>query len=133
MRAPRKHKLPIGTSYVPITISGEGQQALKTIIEAKPYTRAFPPPGDLEAWRKTHDGAEAANKEKNEAAVEQNAVSVVEATLGGVSVLDIRPNDWRDNGKVLVYIHGGGYVLFSARSTLVSSGPMSRATGLRVI
>lgn len=119
--------------YVPTTMSAEGQQALKTIIDAQPYTRAFPQPGDLDAWRKAHNAAEEVGKEKNEAAVERNNVSVVEATLGGVPVLDIRPNDWRDNGKVLVYTHGGGYVLFSARSTLVSSGPMSRATGLRVI
>jgi len=53
--------------------------------------------------------------------------------LGDVPVLDVRPKDWRDNGKVLVYTHGGAYTIFSARSTLGSSGPMSRATGLRVI
>jgi len=119
--------------YVPTTMSAEGQQALKTINDAKPYTRAFPKPGDLDAWRKAHSDAEEAGKEKNEAAVERNNVSVVEATLGGVPVLDIRPNDWKDNGKVLVYTHGGAYTMFSARSTLMSSGPMSRATGLRVI
>jgi monoterpene epsilon-lactone hydrolase len=48
-------------------------------------------------------------------------------------MLDIRPNDWKDNRKVLVYTHGGAYTLFSARSTLISSAVMSRATGLRVI
>ncbi len=48
-------------------------------------------------------------------------------------MLDIRPKDWKDNGKVLVYTHGGAYTMFSARSTLTSSAPMSRATGLRVI
>ena len=119
--------------YVPTTMSAQGQQVLKMVIDDKPYTRAFPEPGDLDAWRKVHAGAEEAGKKKNEAAVKRSNVSVVEATLGGVPVLDIRPNDWKDNGKVLVYTHGGAYTVFSARSTLMSSGPMSRATGLRVI
>ena len=119
--------------YVPTTMSAEGQQVLKTMIDAKRYTSPLPQPGDLEGWRKVHNEVEEYWKEQNEAAVERNNVSVIEATLGGVPVLDIRPNDFRDNGKVLVYTHGGSYTLFSGHSTLASSGPMCRATGLRVI
>ena len=119
--------------FVPTTISPEAQQALKEIIKAKPYTLVFPPPGDLDAWRKMHAAAEQAGKKKNDKAVEANHVTVIEAKLGGVPVLDICPMNWKDNGKVLVYTHGGAYTMFSARSTLVSSAAMSRATGLRVI
>jgi acetyl esterase/lipase len=89
--------------------------------------------GDLEGWRALYDSVEAANKEDNEQAVKRTGVSVTEAIFGGVPVLDIRPGDWKDNHKVLVYTHGGGYTLLSARSTLGSSSVMSAATGLRVI
>jgi acetyl esterase/lipase len=119
--------------FVPATISAKAQQALTELGKAKLYSRALPRPGDLEAWRKAHDDVEAARNERNEKAVESNGVTVSKAKLGGVPVLTIHPKDWKDNGKVLVYTHGGAYTLFSARSTLTSSALMSRATGLRVI
>jgi epsilon-lactone hydrolase len=53
--------------------------------------------------------------------------------MNGVPVVDIRPDNWTDNRKVLVYVHGGGYTMFSAHSSIPSSGPMGRATGLRTI
>ena len=58
----------------------------------------------------------------------------VEATqIGGVPVLDIKPKDWHDDGKVLVYAHAGGYVFFSSRSTLNNTALVADTTGLRVI
>ena len=39
---------------------------------------------------------------------------MVERKLGGISVLDIKPKGWKDNGKVLVYVHGGAYTFQSA-------------------
>jgi epsilon-lactone hydrolase len=53
--------------------------------------------------------------------------------MNGVPVVDIRPDNWTDNRKVRVYVHGGGYTMFSAHSSIPSSGPMGRATGLRTI
>ncbi len=119
--------------FVPSTISPEAQQVLRGIINARPYTRAAPQADDLESWRQLYDATEAASEEINNNAVERTGVTVTDAEMGGVPVLDIRPEGWEDNGKVLVYTHGGAYVVFSARSTLASSAPMSRATGLRVI
>ena len=120
-------------NYVPATISVEAQQALKMIYDAKVYARVFPAADDLAGWRKTHADGEQGKIKIGENAVASNKVTVSEGKLGGVPVLDIRPSGWKDNGKVLVYTHGGAYTMFSARSTLNSSAPMSRATGLRVI
>lgn len=120
-------------NYIPKTISPEAQKALATIYSAKAYARAFPEAGDLEGWKKTHAGGEAANVDASKKAVADNKVTVTEAKMGGVPVLDIRPEGWKDNGKVLVYTHGGAYTMFSARSTLKSSAPMARAAGLRII
>jgi acetyl esterase/lipase len=49
--------------------------------------------------------------------------------MNGVPLVDIRPDNWTDNRKVLVYVHSGGYTMFSAHSSIPSSGPMGRATG----
>ena len=47
---------------------------------------------------------------------------ITATTLSDINVLDIKPKDWKDNGKVVVYVHGGGYTLLDANSS-----------GLRVI
>ena len=47
--------------------------------------------------------------------------------------LDIKAKGWEDNGKVLVYTHGGAYTFQSAASTLASSALVADRTGIRVI
>ena len=59
--------------------------------------------------------------------------NITSAKLGNVNVLDIKPKNWKDNGKVLVYLHGGGYTFLSANSTLGAAVPVANTTGLRVI
>ena len=120
-------------NFVPDTISPEAQAALKAIYAAKAYERVFPVADDLEGWRQTHAGGEQANVDINARAVADNKVTVTEDMLGGVPVLDIRPAGWAEDGKVLVYTHGGAYTMFSAKSTMRSSAPMARATGRRII
>ena len=66
-------------------------------------------------------------------AVDSYHPNITVTELGDVNVLDIKPRDWRDNGKVLVYLHGGGYTLLSANSTLSTAATMANSTGLRVI
>ena len=68
-----------------------------------------------------------------EAALARYQPSIEATEIGGVPVLDIKPKDWQDNGNVLVYGHCGGYVLFSARSSLNATAPVADLTGLRVI
>jgi len=50
-----------------------------------------------------------------------------------VPVLDITPAGWVDDGRVLIYAHGGAYTFFTARSTLSSSAVAAHGTGMRVI
>ena len=123
----------VRNNYVPTTISPEAQQALRAIYGAKAYNRVFPAADDLEGWRKAHADGEKGKVEAGVKVAAAAGVSITATSMGGVPVLDLRPSGWQDNGKVLVYTHGGAYTMFSARSTLMSSGPMSRATGLRVI
>lgn len=120
-------------NYVPSTISPAAQQILTNIYEKKGYEWHSPLASNRYAWRKKYDDFELAKKESNAQAVLANQVTVTEMELGGVPVLDIRPKNWKNNHKILVYLHGGGYTVFSPRSTMVISAPISRSTGLRVI
>jgi epsilon-lactone hydrolase len=125
--------IPDKQIYVPPTISAEAQESLRALIKAKAYATEFPAPDDLAGWEKVHDIAEARNKDEAEKSLAASHATVSEVQMGGVTVEDIRPRGWNDNGKVLVYVHGGGYTLYSARSTFGVAVPMARATGLRIV
>ena len=47
---------------------------------------------------------------------------------GGVPVLDIRPKGWTEDGRVIVYIHGGAYSTGSGNDSL-TEGAMLAASG----
>ncbi len=120
------------TSYysVPTTISSDAQEVLRQFPQ---NTNTFPDSDDLNVWKKVWQGREESKKEDNAKVVDHYKPVIQERKLGGVPVLDIKPKNWQDNGKVLVYLHGGAYVLFSAASTLTSSVPVADVTGLRVV
>jgi epsilon-lactone hydrolase len=48
-------------------------------------------------------------------------------------MVDVRPREWKDNGRVLVYTHGGAHVMYSAASMLGRAVVAAHSTGLRVI
>lgn len=52
--------------------------------------------------------------------------------LGGLRCADIRPPRERP-GRVVLYLHGGGYVTGSIESYLMLCVPLARALGLRVV
>jgi len=53
--------------------------------------------------------------------------------VGGIRAVDVKPKNYKDNGKVIVYVHGGAYVYFTADVTLLSSVPLADAIGMRII
>ncbi len=125
---------PTGEHYVhiPDTISAEAQAFLRMMPD--PHLQpAAPDPTEIEQWKAIQKAFEARNLERQKDIVDRLGPDVTKLDLGGVPVLDIKPKNWRDNGKVMVYTHGGAYTLQSAASTLGSSALMADATGLRVI
>ncbi|HMO45757.1 MAG TPA: alpha/beta hydrolase fold domain-containing protein [Rubrivivax sp.] len=103
--------------HVPGTVSPQAQAFLRTLPDPalKPQ---FPPAGDIEGWKKLQAWAEADGRAKSEALLKRFEYTMQPSALGGVPVLDVRPKDWTDNGKLLVYTHGGAHVMYSARSML---------------
>jgi acetyl esterase/lipase len=116
----------------PTTISPEAKQALAQFSKAA-RDRAMPQAGDIAAWRKVQAEVEEKRVAANAAVVEKYEPDIEERKLGGVPVLDIRPNGWRKSQQLLVYTHGGAYTLYSAKSRLMSAVPMAHDTGRHVI
>ena len=54
-------------------------------------------------------------------------------TLGGIPVLEVRPADWQHKDKVILYVHGGCYVIGSVHSFIGPTAALADASGLRVV
>ena len=118
--------------YIPTTISKEAQEELRKIA-SNPFDFKNPGPADLIGWKKLYQEIESIDLFRSQSFIDLYQPNITETKLGGVNVLDIKPKNWHDNGKVLVYTHGGAYTLLSANSTLSSSILAADATSLRVI
>ena len=118
--------------FVPITVS-EGWQDVYEKLPDPTQMATLPGPDDIEAWGKVHSDLEEAQESNIQGIIKHYGLNIESMDFSGVPVLDIKPSGWKDNGKVLVYIHGGAYTMFSARTSLGSSGPVAAYTGLRVI
>jgi monoterpene epsilon-lactone hydrolase len=67
------------------------------------------------------------------ATIQRTGITVTPDTVGGVPVLRIVPPGAATGGRVLVYVHGGGWALGSARGSLNGAAIYAVATGLPVI
>ncbi|MGI9518074.1 MAG: alpha/beta hydrolase [Pirellulaceae bacterium] len=119
-----------GKFNAPNTMSEEARRA---VVQFSGDRGTLPEPDDIEGWQKAQQATETSSEEGNQAVVAHYRPRITPRTLGGVPVLDIQPDGWRESNKVLVYTHGGAYTLYSAESTLTSSVPVAHDTGLRVI
>jgi monoterpene epsilon-lactone hydrolase len=118
--------------HVRSTVSPQAQAFLWTTKDPHLNPR-FPDPGDRDGWKKLQAWAEADGKARSEPLLRRYKHTVKELNVGGVPVLDVRPQDWKDNGKVLIYTHGGAHVMYSAASMLGRAVVAASETGLRVL
>jgi monoterpene epsilon-lactone hydrolase len=118
--------------HIPETVSRQAQEFLRTLKDPH-LNPAFPDPADIPAWKKVQAWAEADGKAKSEPLVKRYEPTVEESDLGGVPVLEVRPKEWKDNGKALVYTHGGAHTMYSATSMLGRAAVAAHTTSLRVI
>ncbi len=116
---------------VPDTVSEDWADLFESLLDP---TEAPPPPdpGDLEGWRERTQVLEA---ERLAMGLGDSGpgVEVTPTQIGGVPVLEVHPDGWVDDGRVVLYAHGGGYVAFTSRSTIGNAALVARASGLRVV
>lgn len=125
---------------IPETVSEQARAFIET-LPAPGDIPAFPAANDLSAWDKLFADNEAFYQAPNQAVVEHYQPVIEKLTLGGVPVLNVLPRHQQESekgtpqnrDKVIVYLHGGGYTLFSAASTLMSAVPVAHECGCRVV
>ncbi len=127
-----ERRTPQASLYVPSTLSPQWQ----AFLHNPPFPTVRPAmhgPLDAKAWDARWRANEEAMLRYVPALLGRYKAALTDRTLGGVPVLEIHPRGWKDDGRVLVYCHGGGYTMGSARSTLYSSLLIAADTGLRVL
>ncbi|MGA7369285.1 MAG: alpha/beta hydrolase [Nitrososphaeraceae archaeon] len=119
--------------YIPPTISEEAQGILKNLTTNLSGFPFIPNPNDSEGWQRLNQETSPIVTQFSQSIVDSYKPNITATEFADINVLDIKPQDWNDNGKVLVYLHGGGYTLLGANSTLGNVAPVANSTGLRVI
>jgi epsilon-lactone hydrolase len=118
--------------YIPPTISKEAQEILRNLITNFPPL-VVPNSDDFKGWQKLNQQASSMFMQLSQPIVDSYQPNITATKLGDINILDVKPKGWSDNGKVLIYVHGGGYTLLGANSTLANAAVVANATGLRVI
>lgn len=119
-------------AYVPATVSEQARRFLQASVDPK-HNPTLPASRKGKAWRSVQQGAEAFALERQQTVLNRLQPQIQHTTMGDVPVIEVRPKNYRDDGRVLVFTHGGGYVVFSAASTLDSAAMMADATGMKVL
>jgi acetyl esterase/lipase len=121
---------------LPTTMSPEATQFLEALYAADLKANKAPDPTDLAAWRRLQDQL-AANNPRAEAAravLPELGVSVIDAKLGGVPVIDVRPRGWDEaDHRLIIYNHGGAFTVNSAHTTVANAARLAAKSGIRVI
>ena len=86
--------------YIPPTISKESQEILKSLTMNRP-TFVTPSSDDLKGWQKLNQQISSMFMQMSQPIVDSYQPNITATKMGDVNVLDIKPKDWRDNGKVL--------------------------------
>jgi monoterpene epsilon-lactone hydrolase len=120
--------------YIPPSISPQArafmEKMLPIVIKAQAARPEARTAADFEERRKQLlAGAEAGNAPVLKAL----GVSVADAQMAGVGVVETRPPQYQDDGTVLLHVHGGGFVQDSARSAIRGDALMAVKTGKRII
>ena len=118
---------------VPGTVSPEAANALGAIYAV---TSRNPPPSkptSLQEWDQQRDALDKRMLPASKALADKLGATVRDDRIGGVGVVLIRPANYEPNGSTLMYMHGGGYTRFTARSRLGPALLVAAATGDEVI
>jgi acetyl esterase/lipase len=127
---PSEADMPV-RAFVPTTISPEAQ-AIFTAYRPLIMSPRPAPPETLADFDALYQSAEERSLAVSEARLEQLQPTVVELRLNGTLVYEVKPKDYEDDGAAIVFVHGGGFILGSARSSLGEAAGIAAMTGRRV-
>lgn len=115
--------------YIPNTISQDAQEIIKSF---KRSSREWPKQNDKDGWRIIKEKYNSYVKEINEKVLKEFSPTIKDGEINNIPVLYITPKNPRNDG-IIVYVHGGAFTLFDAKSSLYNIVPLSNYSKTKVI
>lgn len=112
-------------------ISAEAAAAIDRMV-ARAERPAIPAPADVKGWDELFALQERAVEPANALTLDRYRPELRTESVAGLAVEVVRPAHIRRSDARIVYLHGGGYTLFSARSSLFASVPLAHDLGLEL-
>ncbi|HLG89576.1 MAG TPA: hypothetical protein VKZ79_20540 [Alphaproteobacteria bacterium] len=101
-------EIPSPRSEPPGTISQEWKKLWPSVVARAALDHGkLPGPGDQSAWARAYATTEEALEAAESGVPLAYGVGIEPGTLNGISVLSITPKSWTNDGRVLIYVHGG--------------------------
>ena len=119
--------------HIPSTVSDKAKKVLKSFNRDFRTAQKYPDANDIEGWDKIKKKYISYTKKINQSTLLKFKPEINEYEINGIPIIDIKPSKWEDNKRVIVYIHGGAFTLFDAKSSLYNSVPLASYSKLRVI
>jgi monoterpene epsilon-lactone hydrolase len=118
---------------VPATVSPEAAAQLSKLYARLSHAPKRERPKTQEDWDRANAQLTAIAAPISTATADALHVTRTEDRLGGVSVLRVRPANYKPGGPIILYMHGGAYTFLSAGTSLSIPALMSTASGDEVI
>ena len=127
--------VPVGGAVFLNILQAPSEETLDFLCNANDAVscKGLPEPDDIPGWSKLQERVERYALPESDQLVERLAPAIAGFSVGGVPVLDVRPRCWNQEKKVAIYMHDGGFMLYSAASTLGRAALLADDTALRVI
>ncbi|MNF64402.1 Monoterpene epsilon-lactone hydrolase [compost metagenome] len=110
---------------IPEWVSPEMRAFMRLLEDPAITLPPFPAPDNIAAWEQTAARMETQWIQKYAPYIQSVDPRIDEITLGGVTCYDIRPKNLADDSKVLIYMHGGAYVVYRAGGSMLGRGVMA--------
>lgn len=113
-------------------LSTEAATAITALEARAGHPESIPRPDDQAAWDALFERQEAAVAAANARTLERYGPRLRTEQVAGLDVEVVTPASAPPDGPRIVFLHGGGYTLFSARSSLFASVPLAHDLGLEL-
>jgi acetyl esterase/lipase len=127
--------VPVGGAVFLNILQAPSEETLDLLTNANDAVSCtgLPEPDDIVGWSRLQERVERYALPESDQLVERLSPAIAGFSIGGVPVLDVRPRYWNQEKKVAIYLHDGGFMLYSAASTLGRAALLADDTALRVI
>lgn len=121
--------------FIPTTISKEAKIMLDSWTIEDRNTGANLPKHDapISVWEERQQEFQIEAEKPLAKLLEVYQPNVETIFLDGIRAIDIKPKNYQESDKVIIYIHGGAFVFYPADVTLLSSIPLADVSKLRII